>query len=1110
MTSPNLKSTTIAVVLHLFHIDLWSLFKKRLEQLPQNSDLFVTTPDYLLTEVEKLIFPDFPSAQIYGFQNRGRDVGPLINLLQYVQLHKYDLVLKIHTKKSTHKRGSQGDEWRNDLLNGLLPKGRIPLILDYFLKNPNVGIAGPDQYLAPLNKSFYHPETISHWNNLTENRTQYPNDAHFFAGTMFWARGAIYLELQNMNLKQSDFEQENGQLDGTLAHALERYFPILAYDQNLIVAGFNFNDSSIWASKRIISDINLKKFSEYLDGNINLHVIVKMDASALYEKAISTISSLESASHGLINISTEILTSPLEFSSLADFYSSSSTKNFDWLLFVNAGDEFTPSGLLICMSQITQKEGLLAAYTDKLILSPSGNIEAALLPDFDVELLLSFPWLMSNHWLFSRKALEEIGQFNHTEDKFFELDLILKLTRDRNKSFIHHVAEPLLITPEPNNTNSEIKELEIINNHIKLIHSEKSYVLEIKPRLYKSIFHPSITPLVSIIIQCESLEKIQKCIESILNFTNHKKYEILIIKKRFSDVTTSLWLNGLTDIDSDRFRIIDSNSSNNNAINFNYAASLAKGSSLLFLEDYIQFFDSTWLDSLLNHGLRNDVGVVGPKVIDSDLLVNQSGIILGLHGVGESAFIHDFWSSSGYMQRLSIDQNFSAISSKCLLISKELFIEINGFDEFINSKKLNCIDLCLRIRQKGLKVIWTPHSIVATNKLKNASNLENSNSFFNKESSKEQSSFFAKWIATISNDSAYNPNFSLSGKAFAIEPDVNLTFRPLSWRPDPVVLIHPSDNSGCGNYRLIQPLKTLEDNGLVDGVCAFRPLLPAELERIKPDTIIFQKPFDNFMLEYMKHTKVHSNAYKIFEIDDLIHRLSIKNPDRKKMPIDLIQKIRNGISFADKLIVSTPELAEAFNGWHQNIQVLELKLPTDWWLNLEIIKTEHKKPRVGWAGGSSHRGDLELIFDVVKNLANEVDWVFLGMCPEQLRPYIKELHYGVSIDSYPQKLASLDLDLALAPLENNQFNDCKSNLRLLEYGACGYPVICSNTRAYVESNLSVCIVKNRYKDWVEAIRNHINNLGASYLLGEKLKKEVYMNWMLRDSSLNFWKETWLK
>ena len=60
--------------------------------------------------------------------------------------------------------------------------------------------------------------------------------------------------------------------------------------------------------------------------------------------------------------------------------------------------------------------------------------------------------------------------------------------------------------------------------------------------------------------------------------------------------------------------------------------------------------------------------------------------------------------------------------------------------------------------------------------------------------------------------------------------------------------------------------------------------------------------------------------------------------------------------------------------------------------------------------------------------------MFFGMCPEKLRPFVHEFHIGLPIDQYPAKLASLDLDLALAPLEQNLFNECKSNLRLLEYG----------------------------------------------------------------------------
>jgi hypothetical protein len=110
---------------------------------------------------------------------------------------------------------------------------------------------------------------------------------------------------------------------------------------------------------------------------------------------------------------------------------------------------------------------------------------------------------------------------------------------------------------------------------------------------------------------------------------------------------------------------------------------------------------------------------------------------------------------------------------------------------------------------------------------------------------------------------------------------------------------------------------------------------------------------------------------------------------------------------------------------------------------------------------------------------------------------------------YPQKLASLDLDLAIAPLENNQFNDCKSNLRLLEYGACGYPVICSNSRAFTDSGLPVEIIKNRYKDWIDSIRAHISEINHLPQKGIQLKEQVTNKWMLEKESLKNWQSKWL-
>ena len=108
----------------------------------------------------------------------------------------------------------------------------------------------------------------------------------------------------------------------------------------------------------------------------------------------------------------------------------------------------------------------------------------------------------------------------------------------------------------------------------------------------------------------------------------------------------------------------------------------------------------------------------------------------------------------------------------------------------------------------------------------------------------------------------------------------------------------------------------------------------------------------------------------------------------------------------------------------------------------------------------------------------------------------------------PKKLANLDLDLALAPLESHIFNDCKSNLKLLEYGACGYPVVCSDVAAY-RCGLPVTRVKNRYKDWVDAIRMHLADLDATAAAGDALRDAIRRDWMLEGPHLNDWLHAWL-
>ena len=136
--------------------------------------------------------------------------------------------------------------------------------------------------------------------------------------------------------------------------------------------------------------------------------------------------------------------------------------------------------------------------------------------------------------------------------------------------------------------------------------------------------------------------------------------------------------------------------------------------------------------------------------------------------------------------------------------------------------------------------------------------------------------------------------------------------------------------------------------------------------------------------------------------------------------------------------------------------------------------------------------------NVVQSLADRVDWVFMGMCPLELRPYVKEFHQFVSFNQYPQALADLDLDLALAPLEEHPFNEAKSNLRLLEYGVMGWPVIASDIYPYQQDGAPVTLIPNDEAVWIETILAALAEPEKIAAQGRHLQNWVCQKFILED------------
>jgi len=257
-------------------------------------------------------------------------------------------------------------------------------------------------------------------------------------------------------------------------------------------------------------------------------------------------------------------------------------------------------------------------------------------------------------------------------------------------------------------------------------------------------------------------------------------------------------------------------------------------------------------------------------------------------------------------------------------------------------------------------------------------------------------------------------------------------------------------------------------------------------------------------MEWVKKT---SRALRVFELDDLITNLPPKSAHRASIAPDIGQRIKQALAVCDRFVVSTEPMARAYGKMCDDVVVVPNRLEKSRWLGLTGGRRQGGKPRVGWAGAIGHLGDLGIIAQVVEATAKEVDWIFFGMCPDALRPFVTEFHPWVALHEYAARLAALDLDLAVAPLEYHPFNEAKSNLRLLEYGVLGYPVLCTDILPY-QGDLPVVRISNKHRDWVRAIRDLVADRDACRQAGEKLRQAVLRDWMLEDH-LDEWKRAWL-
>jgi GT2 family glycosyltransferase len=766
----------------------------------------------------------------------------------------------------------------------------------------------------------------------------------------------------------------------------------------------------------------------------------------------------------------------------------------EWLLRVDAGDTFCPGGLQrLALAMAGAGSDLQAFYADEWYRDGDGNIAPVVRPDFNLDLLLGNPAATAGHWIFRRHAVLEAGGFDPAHEGAVELDLILRLAMRHGLAGFGHLAEPLLSCAPPRLADEAQRGA--ILGHLHQRGYAAATVASAGPGLHRIDYGHEGQPPVSIIVLAgDALAPLERCVLSVLEHTAWPHYELLLVD-RGASAGVRQWMDQVVPLAAGRVRVVDAGAGTSPAAARNLAAQSVSGGFVLFLDAEAAVLDARWLHGLLNHGQRPEVGVVGARTVAADGTITHAGLVPGLCGGGR-VFSGRPMDAGGYMGRLQVAQDYTAVSASCLLVGHDVFHALGGFDAEAFPDRAADVDLCLRAGAAGRLTVWTPDALL----LHMPGDAP--------AGDPAQEALYARWLPALARDPAYNPNLRLDVPGGFELDESALSWHPLPGRPLPRVLAQPSDGHGSGHYRVLQPFAALHAAGAVEGAASARALDIVEVERFGPDVIVMQRRVGEEDIARMHRLRRFSPAFKVYELDDWLPDLPVRNIHRRHMPRDVAGLLRRGLACADRFVVSTQPLAEACRGWHTDIRVAENRLDPRQWTALPAPRRPAGRPRVGWAGGVSHDGDLAMIADVVRSLAGEVDWVFFGMCPERLRPYVAEFHPGVPIGQYPRVLAALGLDLALAPLEDHPFNACKSNLRLLEYGACGYPVVCSDLQPY-RGDLPVTRVRNRHRDWVEAIRTHLADLPASAAAGQALREAVRRDWMLEGAGLEAWRQAWL-
>lgn len=427
----------------------------------------------------------------------------------------------------------------------------------------------------------------------------------------------------------------------------------------------------------------------------------------------------------------------------------------DYIVFADHDDILSIDALYECAKCINENPKVDMIYSDEDKVSMDGQtyFEPHFKPDLNVDLLCSVNYFC-HLVVVKRQLLEQAGNLNGEYNGAQDYDFVLRCVEKTDA--VYHIPKILYHWRAHMDSTAENPESKryafeagrrAIQKHYERIGLKDAYVEETAyPGTYRTRYKYADKPKVSIIIdEITKKELLGKTLQSI-KANDYPDYEVIIV-----DCTEKKEIEKFVEKYQDkRIRVKRGEKIWTAAKRKNEGAGCAEGEYLIFLAGNAEYADKEGISELVSVAMRSDVGVVGTRSYYKNGTLEHAGCVIGMNGTAGSLFEHTLRGENGYFSHIVTQMQYSAVAGACMMVKKDIFEKVNGFDENYKGE-LGKVDLCLKIRNKHISVVYNPYVEVVrwSNELRNN---ENDEKIFKKQ-----------WAEILEKDDPYyNKNLSLS------------------------------------------------------------------------------------------------------------------------------------------------------------------------------------------------------------------------------------------------------------------------------------------------------------------------------------------------------------